>query len=138
MANPLITNYDRSKTFVWNPRTEVGNYTNSTYDAVTLAEGTLMGRIASSNLLTPLTSGASDGSQFPVGVVITDTTVEAGDTSEITIVVAGDMDENKLVLQGSDTLATVISGRTIRDRIGADTVGIKLVGGNQLTGFDNQ
>jgi hypothetical protein len=138
MANPLITNYDRSKTFVWNPRTEVGNYTNSGYDDVTLAKGTLMGRIASSNLLTPLTSGASDGSQFPVGVVLADTVVASGDTAEITICVAGDVDENKLVFQGSDTLATVVSSRTLRDRIGADTVGIKLVGGNQLTGFDNQ
>jgi hypothetical protein len=33
---------------------------------------------------------------------------------------------------------TVISARTIRDRIGADTVGIKLVGETELTGYDNQ
>lgn len=138
MANPLITNYDRSNTFVWNIRTEVGNYTNSTYDDVTLAKGTLMGRIAATNLLTPLTSGASDGSQFPVGIILADTVIEAGDTAEITICVAGDVVADKIVFQGSDDLDTVVSNRTLRDRIGADTVGIKLVGDNQLTGYDNQ
>lgn len=138
MANPLITNYDRSNTFVWNIRTEVGNYTNSTYDDVTLAKGTLMGRIAATNLLTPLTSGASDGSQFPVGIILADTVIEAGDTAEITICVAGDVVADKIVFQGSDDLDTVVSARTLRDRIGADNVGIKLVGDNQLTGYDNQ
>jgi hypothetical protein len=138
MANPLITNFDRSKTFVWNARTETGNYTNSTYDDVTLLEGTLMGRISASGLLVPLTSGASDGSQFPVGIVLADTTIEAGDTAVITIVVAGDVVSSKVIFQGSDTLNTVVSGRRLVDRIGADTVGIKLVGDNQLTGQDNQ
>jgi hypothetical protein len=138
MANPLITNFDTSKTFVWNVRTATANYTNSTYDDVTLQQGTLMGRISSSGLIVPLTSGASDGSQFPLGVLLEDTTIEAGDTQELTIAVAGDVVESKILLQGSDTLNTVISGRRIRDRIGADTVGIKLVGADQMTGLDNQ
>ena len=138
MANPLITNFDTSKTFVWNVRTATANYTNSTYDDVTLQQGTLMGRISASGLIVPLTSGASDGSQFPLGVLLEDTTIEAGDTQELTIAVAGDVVESKILLQGSDTLNTVISGRRIRDRIGADTVGIKLVGADQMTGLDNQ
>jgi hypothetical protein len=138
MANPLITNFDTSKTFVWNVRTATANYTNSTYDDVTLQQGTLMGRISSSGLIVPLTSGASDGSQFPLGVLLEDTTIEAGDTQELTIAVAGDVVESKILLQGSDTLNTVISGRRIRDRIGADTVGIKLVGADLMTGIDNQ
>jgi hypothetical protein len=138
MANPLITNFDTSKTFVWNVRTATANYTNSTYDDVTLQQGTLMGRISASGLIIPLTSGASDGSQFPLGVLLEDTTIEGGDTQELTIAVAGDVVESKIKLQGSDTLNTVISGRRIRDRIGADTVGIKLVGADQMTGLDNQ
>ena len=138
MSRMLISNIDTSKTFGAGLRTATGNYTNSGYDDDVLAEGTVMGRISATGLLTPLTSGASDGSQFPVGILLTDYTVEGGDTIELTIAVAGDVDENKIVLQGSDTLDTVISGRRIRDRIGSDTVGIKLVGGTQLTGFDNQ
>ena len=97
-----------------------------------------MGRISASGLIIPLTSGASDGSQFPLGVLLEDTTIEGGDTQELTIAVAGDVVESKIKLQGSDTLNTVISGRRIRDRIGADTVGIKLVGADQMTGLDNQ
>jgi hypothetical protein len=136
--NPRITNFDTTKTFVWNPRTTTGTYENSTYDDVTLLQGTLMGRIASTGMLVPLTSGASNGSQFPVGILLADTVIEGSSEKQITIAVSGDVDESKIVLQGSDTLNTVISGRTIRDRIGGDTVGIKLVGGDQLTGFDNQ
>ena len=138
MANPLITNFDRSKTFVWNARTETGNNTNSTYDDVTILKATLMGRISASGLLIPLKSGASDGSQFPVGVLLADTIVEAGATDVITIVVAGDVVADKIVFDGSDTLETVVSGRRLMDRIGSDTVGIKLVGDDQLTGYDNQ
>lgn len=138
MANPLITNFDTNKTFVWNPRTTTGTYDNSTYDDVTLAKGTLMGRISASGLLVPLTSGASNGSQFPVGILLEDTVIEGSSEAELTIVVAGDVVEDKIVFQGSDTLNTVVSGRRLRDRIGADTVGIKLVGGTDLTGTDNQ
>lgn len=138
MSNPRITNFDTTKTFVWNPRTTTGTYENSTYDDVTLLQGTLMGRVASTGMLVPLTSGASNGSQFPVGILLADTVIEGSSEKQITIAVSGDVDESKIILEGSDTLNTVISGRTIRDRIGSDTVGIKLVGGDQLTGFDNQ
>lgn len=137
-GNQMITNYDNRKIFVWNPRSESASYNNSSYDDVTLAAGTLMGRIASTNKIVPLTSGASDGSQFPVGFIAETTTVVAGDTVDIDIIVSGDVDENMITLQGSDTLATVISSRTLRDRIGADTVGIKLVGGTEMTATDNQ
>ena len=138
MSNPRTTNFDSSKTFVWNPRTATGTYDNSTYDDVTLEKGTVMGRVSSTGMLVPLTSGASNGSQFPVGILLEETVIESQSEKELTIVVAGDVDENKLVFQGSDDLDTVVSSRTLRDRIGSDTVGIKLVGGDQLTGYDNQ
>jgi hypothetical protein len=51
--------------------------------------------------------------------------------------VAGDVAQEKLIFQGSDTLATVVSSRTLNDRIGADTVGVKLVSGTELTEYDN-
>lgn len=138
MANPYITNYDISKIFVGNNKYDTGNYTNSTYDDVELAAGTLMGRIASTNKLVPHDSSASDGSQFPVGVLATDYTVLAGDNAVLTICVAGDVVEDKITLADGDTMATVISSKTIRDRIGSDTVGIKLVGSIEMTAYDNQ
>lgn len=138
MANPLISNYDTSKTFIWNLRTDKANYTNSTYDDVTLLKGTLLGRISATGLVVPLTSGASDGSQFPLGILLEDTTVAGSDTVTLTFAVEGDVVEDKILLQGSDTLNTVISGRRIRDRIGADTVGIKIVASTEMTNYDNQ
>ncbi len=133
-----IINFDVSKIFIWNNRYEKADYTNSTYDDVVLTAGMLMGRVSASQEIVPLASGASDGSQFPVGILAQDATVEGGDTVSLYICVAGDVVEGKVTLDGSDTLSTVISGRSIRDRIAADTVGVKLVVSTELTGLDNQ
>jgi len=133
-----ITNVDTSKIFIWGNRFDKAEYTNSTYDAVTLPAGTLLGRNSSTLEVKPLTSGASDGSQFPVGILNETHTVEAGDTATLAYCVAGDVAKEKVLLQGSDDLDTVVSSKTIGDRIGSDTVGIKLVATDELTGFDNQ
>lgn len=134
----MTINTDLSKIFVWNNRYESGTYNNATYDTVELAAGTVMGRVAATGNLKPLASGASDGSQYPVGILADDYAVEEGEDQEVAICVAGDVDQNKLVFDGSDTLTTEISGRQLRDRIAADTVGIKLVGGEPMTAYDNQ
>lgn len=133
-----IINTDVSKIFVWNNRYDQSNYTNDTYDDVTLTAGTLLGKISATGEVIPLASAAADGSQFPIGVLAETRTVEAGATVALTYCVAGDVVESKVILDGSDTMSTVISGRSIRDRIGADTVGIKLVGGTEMTAYDNQ
>lgn len=133
-----IINTNTAKIFVWNNRYISASYTNSTYDEVTIPAGTLIGRVHATGEVIPLASGASDGSQFPLGVLASDYTVDAGDTVSVSLCVEGDVVEAYVVLDGSDTMDTVISARTIRDRIGADTVGIKLVGETELTGYDNQ
>ena len=133
-----IVNFDTSKIFVWGNRYEKASYNNSTYDTVELAAGTLMGRIATTQKIVPLASGASDGSQHVVGILAQDASVEEGDTVDLYICVAGDVVESKVVLDGSDTMSTVISGRSIRDKIAGDAVGLKLVGGDELTAYDNQ
>lgn len=140
MSNQRTTNFDTSKIFIWNNRFISGTYTNpsASGDEVTLAKGTVMGRISATQKLTPLTSGASDGSQYPVGILADDYTVDYLESAEVFICVAGDVAEELIDLQGSDTLDTVISGRSIRDRIGGDTVGINLVAGTAMDGFDNQ
>src|SRR5690606_20531075 len=111
---------------------------NSAYDAVTLSAGTLMGRVAATGWIKPLASGSSDGSQFPVGVLANDITVDGGDLVTVSICVAGDVAEEKIILQGSDTMETTISSRRLRDRIAADTVGIKLVTSTDNSAYDNQ
>lgn len=136
-GNQLWINTNTAKIFVWGNRYTSADYTNSSYDDVTLAEGTLMGRIATTQEVVPLESGASDGSQYPIGVLLGGGVIPAGDTVAVTFCVAGDVEESLIVFQGSDDLDTVVDGRSLRDRIGADTVGIKLVAGTDLTNYDN-
>lgn len=129
----LTVTTDTSQTFVWAKETLTANYTNGGGSPVTLAEGTLLGRISATGLLVPLASAAADGSQFPVGILLGSYTVAAGATQQLTYVIAGDVVEHKVILAGADTLDTVISGRRIRDRIMSDTKGIRLVPTTEMT-----
>lgn len=137
-GNQAIINTDISKIFVWEPIDQSFDYTNGGGAAVTLLAGTLMGRISATGLLVPLVATVTDGSQFPLGVLMHDITVPAAGTASLTIAVSGHVAEDKLIIDAGDTLDSVIDGRRLRDRIGSDTVGILLVGGDELTGFDNQ
>jgi hypothetical protein len=133
-----IINTDLSKIFIWNNRYSKATYTNSTYAPLTLAAGTVMGRISANQQIIPLKSAATDGSQTPVGILANDITVADGASAEVAFCVSGDVAEEKLIFQGSDTLNTVVGTRILRDHIGGATVGIKLVAGTELTGYDNQ
>jgi hypothetical protein len=42
------------------------------------------------------------------------------------------------VLQGADTLSTLVSSRSIFDRIGSDTIGVKITANTEMTQNDNQ
>lgn len=132
-----IIDTDLSRIFLWENRYSKGNYTNSTYDDLQINAGTLLGRVAATQELLPHDSSATDGSQFPVGVLSETTTVAAGDTKELAFCNYGDVAEEKVLLASGDTLSTLIDDRSIRDRIAADTVGIRLVPGVEMTAFDN-
>lgn len=136
--NQQITDFDCSFIFLRDNKYEGGEYTNDTYDAVTLTAGTLMGRVTVGGELIPLVSGAADGSNIPVGVLTQTVTVEAGETASINVCTGGEVAEEKVILDSGDTLNTVISGRQLRDRIASDTVGIVLVTGTEMTQYDNQ
>lgn len=133
-----IINYDVSKIFVWNNRYADANFTNSTYAPIQLYAGMLMGRIATTQKIVPLDSTATDGSQYPVGILHEDALVEEGETVSLSFCTEGDVVKDKVILHGTDTLATLISGRSILDRIGSDTVGVNLINSTEQTGFDNQ
>lgn len=132
-------NIDRETSiiFLWDNRYDSETYENTTGGELTLPAGTVMGRIAASGKLLPLKSAAIDGSQYPVGILTEAHTV--ADTVEVTvsICVSGDVAQEKLVFDGSDTTATIIDGRQLGDRIGSDTVGINLVPSTDLTAYDN-
>ena len=133
-----ILNSDTSKIFVFDNRSEKGDRNNSTYVDENLLAGTVMGRVSATGKLVPLQSDAADGSEIPVGILNKDHVILAGATEEVAIVVSGDVVEDKLIFtKVGDDLDTVVSGRNLRDRIGGDTVGIKLVPSIENTGFDN-
>jgi hypothetical protein len=138
MGDLLINDYDYSKIFIRENRFDKAVYTNGTGDEVTLAVGTLLGRISASDKVTPLKSAAADGSNIPVGVVAKAVTVADGADATVNFCVGGDVVKGKIIFDGTDDFDTVVSGRTLGDRIAGDTLGIKAVPVDNLTGFDNQ
>ena len=136
--NQQINNVDISKIFIGENQYESATYTNSTYDTIELLAGTLMGKVATTQEVIPLVSGASDGSQFPIGILAKNYTVLAGAAPTVTYCTAGYVVKEKVLLDSGDTMATVISSRSINDRIGSDTVGIVMFASDEQTQFDNQ
>ena len=130
---------DFSKIFVFDNRYENVTFLNNTGAELDLLPGTVVGRITATGEVAPLDAGAADGSQFPIGIVQSgiDGLADAA-TADIAICVSGDVVEDKIVLVNGETLdGTTISGKILRDRIGSDTVGVKLVASEELTNFDN-
>ncbi len=128
---------DRSNTFLWDVRTAKTAHTNLTGSEEIIPIGTLLGRINATGEVTPLKSAAVDGSEFPIGILYQEVTLAIAATENLTYAVAGDVEETKIVFDGADDLDTIVDGKILRDRIGADTVGIKLVAGEEIQKFDN-
>jgi hypothetical protein len=136
----LTTDYDLSKIFLWNNRYENDSYVNnSNYNPQTIPAGTVMGRVTGTGYLQPCNASAVDGSQNPIGILAQDIIALAGGSSkQAAICVAGDVDANKIIFLFGDSLETIVNGRRFRDRIQADTVGIKLIfTSTEMTDFDN-
>jgi len=134
----LQVNTNLAKLFPYVKEQKQYLYTNSTYVDATILAGTVMGVIATTGKVVPMTSGASDGSQFPIGILAQDYTVEAGSTSSLSIMVQGWVRQDMILLQGSDTLSTVVSSRRIFERIGSDSCGIIIVSTVNATNYENQ
>lgn len=139
-GNQMNTKYSTEKIFIGENRFKKGEYVNnSSYDPIVLPAGRVMGRIASSKILVPCTSNATDGSQYPVGVLAHDLSVDSGDTVKATICVGGNVAEELLSFsKPGDTLDTVVSDRLFRDRLASDTMGLYLTPGSDHTAYDNE
>jgi hypothetical protein len=136
--NQLHVEYNISKIFVFNNRYEQETLLNGSGGIKTFLPGTLLGRVSASLKLVPVASAAVDGSEIPVGILASEVTdlAIAGEKS-VQVCIFGDVVESKLILDGSDTVDTLIDGRPIKDRIAADTKGIQLVDGFEMTKSDN-
>lgn len=132
-------NTDTSKIFLFENRYETNNYiNNSGYNPVTLLAGTVMARVAGTNILIPFSSKGSNGSQFPIGILADDYVVAAGTTVKASICIYGDVNINSVILaEQGDTLNTVVSNRTVRDKIKSESAGIRLIDSTEMTAFDN-
>lgn len=135
-SNFQQNDYDFSKIFLGENRYASVEFTASGAD-LELTAGMLIGKISATQKGKVLASASTDGSQFPFGIIPQDITVLDGETKVISVCIAGNVAQEKIVLAGSDTLATPVSLRSIGDRIMSDTLGIKLVKTTENSGFDN-
>lgn len=138
-GSQLFVNTDLSKIFIFENRYESDNYVNNSgYDPIVIPAGTVMGRIATSNVLIPFTSNASDGSQNVVGILAQDLSIDSGDTVKASICIYGDVALEQLQFSKiGDSITTVVNGRTVYDKIKSETAGIRLIAGTEMTGVDN-
>jgi hypothetical protein len=139
-SNQLNTNYSVAQLLLgFDNKFEPYDYTNSAGTSKTIARGTVMGRVNASGKILPLVAAASDGSQFPIGILCENVTVIAGATTNLSLCVSGGVAKELIVFDnGTDTFASVVDGQRLDTLIGANTVGVKMYGTDNLTGFDNQ
>lgn len=144
-VNQLFVNNDVSKIFLGNQQTEVDNYVNnSTYNPIVLFAGTVMGRVAGSDIICPWFSTAVDGSQVVQGILMMDITLAAGALVKVPLCVAGRVAAEKIIAAElstqsvATTLQIIQNGRRLKDKIQGETVGVKLIYSAELTQFDNQ
>jgi len=136
--NMLITNYDTTKLVLKDGEFESAVYTNSTGGPITIEVGTILGRVSASNKVLPLKSAAVDGSQFPIGISCQEVVVADTESADLSFAVGGELEGTLIKFDGADTLTTVIDGKTLGDRIKADTLGIYLIDSDELSELDNQ
>ena len=136
--NQLNTDFDTKKIFRRNNRFDDIQFKNTSGGVLVMPGGTLIGRVGGTLEGETVKSASVDGSEIPLGVLANEeVTLQDGEVKQVSICVEGDVEETLVILDGGDTLDTLIDGRTIRDRIGADTVGINLVKADELTAVDN-
>lgn len=130
--NQLFSEYDYSKVFIFDNSYRKVTITASGED-LDLSIGTLIGAVGTTYQV--YKSGTSNIQL--VGVLAEDITISDGSSAIVNICIGGRIAESKLVFDGTDTLATVVSYKTIRDRLASDTMGIELASSDELTASDN-
>lgn len=137
----LAQNYNTAPVFLTIMRTRTGTYTNGTLSTVTLDEGRLVGRVLATGLIAAQDCTASDGSEMPIGVLMTGYSVPAGESVTVTYAYEGEINQDSVGLASgqtlNDTVRTVSTGGgKLIDLIIRDT-DLKLVPAEELTGYDN-
>lgn len=132
----MQVNTNLAKLFPFGKESVQYTINNSTYADVTHPAGTVMGVVSATGLVKPMTSGASDGSEFAMGILMEDYTVPASDSINVAVMVKGEVRSDMCILQGSDTLETVVSGRRVFETLLA--AGVFPRGTRNATNYENQ
>jgi hypothetical protein len=134
-----ITSIDTAQVALGNNEFTSAVYTNGTGSTVTLAEGTVFGRISATGKVAILAHGASDGSKYPTGVFYNgingNIEVADGASATITLITKGSVNASKLVFDGSTTVDSVVTDIQLRDRL--TQIGLQLDTPLELTNYDN-
>jgi len=108
MAQPLSQDINVAKLFLGGVRYRTASYTNDTGSDITLAKGTILGRVNDDNKVYPTDNGNSDGSQLPRFILAEDYEVADGATSTMTFAVCGRVNKDLLVFNRAGNALTDI------------------------------
>jgi hypothetical protein len=127
-----------AKLFPYKKEIRQYQYTNSEYDNEDMEAGTVMGVIAATGKVVACKSDASDGSQYPIGVLSEDYSVEYGDTINVGIAIFdSEVRQDMLIFKkDGDDLDTVVSSRRFFEWL--LLAGILPVSTTNCTNFDNE
>jgi hypothetical protein len=133
--------YDRqlSNLLILNNSFLKGDYANISGAEETVVVGQVLGRVAATQKLVVCKSAAVDGSQFPVAIAVQELSAIAiaGTVDNIAPCNGGKVNENEIVFDGTDTFATQVDGKSMRDHLIANTKGLELLNVLENTDFDN-
>lgn len=133
MANPAIANQDSRPLFIGYQVKKIREVAQDVSGVI--PKGTVLGVITTGQKLAVTKSGSSDGSEIPKYVALADIDATAGDV-DAEVGASGQVNADKLIFDGSDTLATVVSNEMYYDHL--RKYGIIAISTGNLDFLDNQ
>jgi hypothetical protein len=149
-ANHVKNSYEADNIFVDFPSKQVKKtFVNGGSPARTVKAGTLVGiTTADQTIAKEVAAAGTDGSEVPIGIVLYDIVIGAGASTTATGMIGlnGSIFEDKIVLSGSETLETVLTGtgsivkgQSIKNALRNANADIKLEpAATQISGYKDQ
>ena len=134
MANNTVTNFYPGDGVRKVQYSEQDEHTNDTGGALTVYRLTILGRITATGLYKQYASGASDGSQTPVAVSLSEVVHAANGDKAVGVLLAGEVEESKLIVHGSAAGTGITAA--IKDAL--RTMGIFVIPRTECNALDNQ
>jgi hypothetical protein len=116
------------------PRT----FTNASGGTIVLVPGQLMGAVTTTGKVAICKSGSSDGSQSPRFLCADNYSIPDGETATIYVANSGDVNQNAVTFDGTDTWTTVVSTLgTMYDLLTQNAANMILYPVTELSNYDN-